>query len=746
VELNSNSIWFTKRQEDRELKGVRYYWLPALFFVGMALLPVAIIIGDIYSSVSFISVLVLEAILLVLFTSILLLMGGRWRLSLIAFTLPVLFLHGYLIFRTPSFVELYKSHMFLLLAQVPLLLYLGMHACSWPFRKTIENLYLRQKKLIDLATVFSLLLLNGLLFLWNPLSLHITDLNSMPFPFLPLLSWHFLYFIAAFTISFVMYRLSIRLIRPVFLCVFFAMAVMAWFYAYLLPGDYGVLDVTVFTNPGHLRVSTDGVNPEYLRLAALECAGLLLLFSLSVMAIFRFTRIVLPVAVILNLMSGGQTLFDLGTSKGLLKAGYSGNDEAFLPKHSGQAFRFSNQGNIVIFMLDQFGADLLPDILEQYPEIRDSLRGFTWYPSTLSTGYSTYGSLPSILAGPEYTPDRVNASEGAPLKERIRKAYDYYPAVSHERGYDFTFVHPALFSLDEYDNDEQVTVVDPRNYVEYWLSISDEAADLDFNMSPEQYVRLFSAIGFFEISPHFVRPYIYLDSRWLLVRQSYQDVKHAVIHLGFLDLLDSHSYIDEGLPTFKFINNELPHRPWAIGSDLKLEASRIEDYAVDPQYGIGVINFDAVLFSAMRTMKEIVLFTKWLEDENLTDATKIVIVSDHGYSGIHRQWTKVPVLRDEVGDIISGSSAINSLLLVKDYNSRSEFNVDSRLMSIADVPSIALSEPDDPTLNSAVDREVVISLVTVHPRDHHPYKYNFAHQFVVSGDPAEPENWRYVRQ
>ena len=727
------------------MKRPRHYWLPALSFVGMVLLPVAVLVGDIHSRVSFISVLILEAILLVLFAVVsFMLSGNRQRVAV--FTLPIFLVHGYLIFRVPSFVQLYKAHMYLLLAQVPLLLYLGIHACSWPFRETLENLYLRQKKLMDTAAIFSLLLFNGLLFLWAPVSLHITDLNSMPFPFLSLLLWHVLYFIGAFTVLFVVYRFSSRLVRPVFLWFFFAMATAAWIYVYLLPGDYGVLDVTILSRPGHLRVFSQGVNAEYLKLSALEFTGLFLFFSLAAIVVFRFPRKALPIVVVLNLMTVGQSLFNLGTSDGLLKAGYSSYGEVFIPENSGRAFRFSTRGNIVILMLDMFGADLLPDILEQYPEIRDSLRGFTWYPSTLSTGITTYGSLPSILAGPEYTPDRVNASDETLLEERIHDAYAYYPTVSHERGYDFTFVHPDYFNMDEYDDDELVTVVEPRYYAEYWMSTSEEAANLNFGMNPEQYVRLFSVFGIFKTSPHFVRPFIYLDGRWLLIRRIYYDVRHAVIHLGLIDLLDSLSYADEGLPTFKFISNELTHMPWAIGSDLRLQDNRIGDHIFDPQYEIDVANPDAVYFSAVRAMKEIASFIEWLEDENLIDVTKIVIVSDHGYEGIHRQWTELPVLKDEDGNIIMGSSRVNSLFLVKDYDSRSQFNIDKRLMSIADVPSIALSKPDNPTLDSAESREIVVSFTPSHPRDHGPYKFRIYHQFAVNGDPADPENWRYIHQ
>jgi len=727
------------------MKGFRYYWILILPFTGLALLPLAIIIGKIHPIVSFLSVLLLEAILLAVFTFMFRMTGGRQKLvPLIVFTLPMFLAHGYLIIRIPS-SEAYKAHMYLLLAQIPLLFYLGIHACSWPFRETLENLYLKHRKTIDAAMVFSLLLLTGLIFLWTPVSLLLTDLSSMPFPFVSLLFRHLLYFLASFVVLFLVYRFSQPLSKPVFLWFFFTMAIAAWIYAYLIPGDYGVLDATILSKPGNLKVFSQGVDLDFLKFSALEFVGLLLLFSLSAIAIFRFPPKVFPIAVILNLMTFGQFLFDLGTSDGLLKAGYSGKGEEFLPEDSKRIFRFSTQGNIVIFMLDMFGADLLPDILEQYPEIRDSLRGFTWYPSTLSTGIVTYASLPSILAGPKYTPDSINASDGALLEERIQEAYAYYPTISHERGYDFAFASTEYYVLDEYENDERVTVVNPRQYAEYWMNISEESASLDLDMKPEQHVRLFSVIGLFKVSPHFVKPFIYLDGRWMLTRNNHQAIKHAIINLGFLDLLDSLSYSDDGLPTFKFINNELPHMPWSIGSDLKLENSKIGEYMFDQQYGVRIAISDYPFFSAVRTMKEITSFIKWLEDEDLIDVTKIVIVSDHGYEGIHKQWTEVPVLKDEAGNPLRGSSRVNSLLLVKDYNSQSQFSVDNRLMSIADVPSIALSEPDDPTLGSAKDREIVISFTPVHPRDHGPYKYSISHQFLIDGEPSEAENWRYIR-
>lgn len=99
-----------------------------------------------------------------------------------------------------------------------------------------------------------------------------------------------------------------------------------------------------------------------------------------------------------------------------------------------------------------------------------------------------------------------------------------------------------------------------------------------------------------------------------------------------------------------------------------------------------------------------------------------------------------------LGGEVGSFSRVNSLLLVIGYNSKSQFSAESRLTSIADIPPIAPSSPNDPTLSTAKDKEVALGSTSVHPRDNGSYRYRISHQFVISGVPAEPENWRYIWQ
>jgi len=731
-------------------KSMNYFRRYILLFLSAAvvvLLPSAVLLPDGLSVLKGTVSLILEASLVVLF--LLLWKKSIWkerRVFLALFALVSFGIHAWIVFHEPAFLRHYKTQMFLLLSQVPLALVLCSYAGVEPFGIALKDLYLRERKHLDRLSIFSIVLFTGLVFLWSPLNLHISDTESMPFLFTTLLFQHSLYALSAFALFFSFYRFSAERLKPILTVIFTALALISWVYVYLFPGSYGVLDVTVFTEPGSLSVFSKGLNPEFIRTAFLEAAGLLAVLVLAGFGVFRFSGKLLPVIIILNLMISGQTIFNITATQGLSEAGRSSNGSAFLPEDAGHTFRFSRNGNVVVFMLDMFGADLIPGIMEEYPDIKDSLNGFVWYSSTLSTGITTYGSLPSILAGESYTPSEVNKRDDRLMSDMLKDAYAYYPGVSRERGYDFTFVNPVYFPLADYEEAWKVSAVDSRNYMEYWLNSSEEAADLDITMTPGKYARLFSVMGLFKSSPHFLRPFIYLGGRWLMLNRGTLDVNHAVIHLGFLDLLDSLSTVDSGPPTFKFIDNELTHLPWAIGTDLKLKQSSSDDYMIEPEYGVRVVRDNAVFYSAVRALKEIALFVKWMDREGVLDKTKIVIVSDHGYYGLHRQWSDFPVLMDDSGNVVEGSSRVNSLLLVKGFGSRDPFRIDERLMSVADVPAIALSLPDDPAEGEPAEREVMVSFTPSHPNAHGPYHYTVTHQFAVSGDPSLPGNWRCIQQ
>ena len=63
---------------------------------------------------------------------------------------------------------------------------------------------------------------------------------------------------------------------------------------------------------------------------------------------------------------------------------------------------FSKEQNIVVFLMDRFDGEWCDAVLEEYPEIRTKLDGFTYYQNTLSHYTYTFPSLAEMLTGKIY--------------------------------------------------------------------------------------------------------------------------------------------------------------------------------------------------------------------------------------------------------------------------------------------------------------------------------------------------------
>ena len=68
-------------------------------------------------------------------------------------------------------------------------------------------------------------------------------------------------------------------------------------------------------------------------------------------------------------------------------------------------------------MQDRFFSPLIPKILENNPELRERLDGFTWYPNTVSFGKLTMIGTPGIFGGYDYTPFEINRRTDKTLQQ-----------------------------------------------------------------------------------------------------------------------------------------------------------------------------------------------------------------------------------------------------------------------------------------------------------------------------------------
>jgi len=669
--------------------------------------------------------------------------AGR-RLLLTLIILASLFTHGFLFYRYRLWLFAsinYMELMYFILSQIPVLLLITLYTISDAFSKPLREFYRSGRRHLDFLFVCGILLCYGLVFFYSPLTIHASDSESLPFLFAELILWHFVYFMVFLALTFLFYRTRSMEMRGLIAPLVAVVGFSAWLYSYILPGDYGHLDVVLFSKPGSLMGFDRLYGSE--RLIQITEVVLILIAGCGLYYFLRkFSRIALWMFITLNLMALGQTAANVITSPELWRAN---KRTAYLPENSSIAYRLSKDENILIFMMDMFTGGFIPEIFESYPELKTSFRGFVWYPNTISQGTATFAGLPGILGGEEFAPHNVNRNPGVPMEERISKAYGIYSEAFS--AYETVYVNPVYFNFAS--DSSNITAVHPESFAEYWLNSDEEGLGLNLNYSSGQYALIFSLVGLFKACPFVLRPFVYTEGRWLNLNRGSLDIRHTVNHLAYLSLLRKLTTVDAEKPTFKFINSEFTHSPWAINEELRLTSKTTGGRRYFPEYDFMLVEKDGPYYTSVRALIELSKFFDWMRENKVFGLSKIVIVSDHGYYGPSPLWPELPVIRARNGEIVEGSAAYHSLLMVKDFNSEFEFKQDERLMSTTDTAAIVLSSlgdakwiEKDPTRGFAQTREIVTTLTPVPPEENEKDSYKIEYQFSISGDPSKPENWR----
>jgi len=673
---------------------------------------------------------------------------ARRRVLLALVSIVSLSAHGFLFYKyslwrfaSVRYIEL----MYFILGQIPVLLLLSLYAASDVFSKPLKRFYRKGSRRLDALFVFGILLCCGLVLFYSPLTVYASDFESLPFPFAQLVLWHLLQYIALVFLALLFYKTRLVEMRGLIAPLAAVLGLSAWLYTYVLPGDYGHLDVVLFSKAESL-LGFDrlyGIREKLLQIA--EIALILIAGCTLYCLARRFSRAALWIVLTLNLMVLGQTAANITAAPELWQAN---SKAAFLPENARAAYRLSRNGNVLLFMMDMFTGGFIPEIFEAYPELKTSFRGFVWYPNTISLGTATFAGLPGILGGDAFAPHNVNSNPGVPMRDRLSEAYGVYPKAFNAGGYEVVYVNPVYSTLEKEPGRRDVTVVHPESFAEYWLNTDEEGLELNLHYSSGQYAIIFSAVGLFKACPFVLRPFIYTEGRWLNTNRGELGMRNTINHLAYLSLLRKLTTVDMGKPTFRFIGSELTHSPWAIDEELKLTTKTTGGRRYFPEYNFELVDRDGPYYASARALVELAKFFDWMRENEVFNASKIVIVSDHGFYGPSPLWPKLPVIRARNGDGVEGSAAYHSLLMVKDFNSELELKQDERLMSTADTAAIVLSSLGDAewiekdfTRGPAQSREVVTTLTPVPPEKNRKDSYKIEYQFSISSDPSEPGNW-----
>ena len=360
-----------------------------------------------------------------------------------------------------------------------------------------------------------------------------------------------------------------------------------------------------------------------------------------------------------------------------------------LSKKIEPVFHLSKTGkNVIVLMQDRFFSPLIPKILENNPELRKRLDGFTWYPNTVSFGKLTMIGTPGIFGGYDYTPFEINRRTDKTLQQKHNEAILTMPIVFNQNNWNVTVAdlpyenyleQPVTNMYKGYDFINRVTT--HGTYSNIWYARN------NMKKSPfmsEGIKRNFIWFSVLKVVPPFMRQIIYHKKYWISYSKFENNAKfidnYSEIDL-FPELFDSSSEKN----AFFLLDNEANHESILLQAPDYVPVENVTDFGPDGK--------DETYSSMVGVLKRFADFMDFLKENNLYDNTKIILVSDHGMS------CDTGVFDNKTQNFPFYKENMTASLLVKDFSNRGKLKEDYAFMTNADTPALALKGIDGKALN-----------------------------------------------
>ena len=205
---------------------------------------------------------------------------------------------------------------------------------------------------------------------------------------------------------------------------------------------------------------------------------------------------------------------------------------------------------------------------------------------------------------------------------------------------------------------------------------------------------------------------------------------------GFLRVLARERNIKSKSKTFKFVQLAIPHPPNALSADCTLQPEQA-----------------TILTESICALKELGVLLAWLKENGAYDATKIVVVSDHGW------WIDNPMFPRDFGQAVpegryrlAAAGIVQSLLLVKDFGAKGRMSRSETFVSNPDVPSIVCSTVatcrdigPDPIMTNLGERTLGFTITAWPPEEEEANKLDIIDAYEVKNSIFDARNWKKVR-
>ena len=620
-------------------------------------------------------------------------------------------------------------------------------------------------KIYHNISIYAIVCIAFLICVFTPYQLYNTDItqfdSSQTYFVLSALFGVFIFisFVMIYAISFIPKRFS-NIIAFVFSLILFIGLV----YSFILVGDYGAMDHFVLQ-----KAPTQNTKQIFEFIIAVLLGSTFVIFMLK--KLLRVWQIILLTLFIVSSVNATSIISKRIDSDKITQK--SQNDE-FKAPYEDELFSYSKtEKNIVVIVLDMFSGSHTPYILEQFPQFKEQLDGFTLFPNALSTTEATAHSIATIIGGEYYAVYNMNTRKQN-LAQGIGEAYFNIGNTFVNNGFNVgLIVATGDISMLESNDKIFTTKTWSGDFMDYYIRNGVFSADnnttkegytpkddrsLDENQNPfddivkvkryalKEDITKFLSFGLFKSAPKTFRTKIYkLLSFNSGISNAIFSIKLSSSTYAATHILNANST----KPTFKFLHTDMTHAPYGMYfSDNKCEffnkKTAWNDYphkvemSVKTNWGDYLYQHYDAESCALKYLADYIENLKRLE---IYDNTQIFVVSDHA----DEDSIRIPKFANK-----SSMRTGDVLFLFKDFGAKGALKIDKRLIANYDIPSIFCANlksgcpnvPPNILKNYPQNREIIFTIPYYWMLEQHkPNEWLIEKAYKVKGSIYKPSNW-----
>jgi hypothetical protein len=423
-------------------------------------------------------------------------------------------------------------------------------------------------------------------------------------------------FLLSFFVLLVLSLLIPKKLIDVFLVLIFSIGFALYIQGNFINLDYGVLDGT------EINWDNFGFSGTLNTIIWVLCVVVpLIIMKIWKKKAIKILKMISLIIVSVQVVTTGVLLLSVNTSK------------SDITVTDINQFSLSKDKNSIVFILDTFDSSYFNKIINEYPEYKEKLIGFTYFKNTLGTYPTTKGALPHILTNVRY-------DNSVPYSKYIESAYDetlQYDLLS-SAGFDIGIYTSKIFL--------------PTKHLELFSNIRKTT------MKPSSYYGLgklmYKAVAF-SYFPHAMKKnFVYYSGDF----NNYMRINSNIYNLyDFNQTSFCQKLVNEGLDfsnkkkAFRLYHLDGVHPPYNLKPDLSIDSN-------------GTSEID----EALASLNVVCKFIDKLMEAGVYDRTSIIVMADHGAIDKNQ----------------------NPLLLVKPEKSEKRFSVSTAPISFDDLQNTIL--------------------------------------------------------